>query len=295
MKKLKNFILGGTVRDFLADLFFLALGSALYAFAFVYFIDPQRISPGGVTGIAAVINHSLPVLPTGAIIIAINIPILTLGFLKVGGKFIFKTIFVTLLSSSFIDIFARVLPTYQGERLVAALFGGVLIGLGLAFVMLRGSTTGGTDILAKVLRLKFPYFSMGRLMLFLDGIVIIIATFSYGDLETALYSAIYLVVHSYTLDTFLYGSDTGRLLFIVTNKAEEIATALFESINRGVTLLPAKGGYKNEQRQIILCAMRSQEVDKAVKTVKKTDADAFTVVTLTGGVFGRGFEKKYDM
>ena len=194
-----------------------------------------------------------------------------------------------------IDFFAKVCPIYKGERLLAAIFGGVLVGLGLALVMLRGGTTGGTDVLAKVLRIKFPYFSMGRMVLILDGVVVLVAAITYKDLETALYSVVTLFASSKMLDALLYGSDIGKFLFIVTNRSKEVADAIFKATDRGVTILPAKGGYKNEDRELLLCALRNQEVDKAVKTVKNTDPEAFTVVTVTGGVFGEGFEKKYDM
>ncbi|MBQ4154009.1 MAG: YitT family protein [Clostridia bacterium] len=293
--KIKTLFNGESLKDILIDLLFLVVGSVVYAFGVVYFVDPHKISPGGITGIAAVVNYLLPFLPIGLLILIFNIPIITLGFLRVGGKFIFKTLFVTLISSVIIDVFDRFLPVYEGERLIAAIFGGVLIGLGLSLVMLRGGTTGGTDVLAKVIRIKYPYFSMGRLVLILDGIIVIIASITYKDLETALYSAITLFASAQMLDAVLYGSDAGRFLFIVTNKTKEISDAIFEATDRGVTILPAKGGYKNENREVVLCALRKPEVDKAVKTVKVTDPEAFTIVTVTGGVFGEGFEKKYDM
>lgn len=276
-------------------MFFLITGSVLYAFAFAYFVDPNKISPGGVTGVAAVINYITECIPTGVAIIILNIPIIFLGFYKIGGKFIIKTIFTTLFSSVMIDIFEKFLPNYGGERLIAAIFGGVLLGLGLGLIMLRGGTTGGTDVLAKVLRIKFPYLSMGRLILTLDGVVIAVAAIVYKDLETALYSIVTIFASSKMLDAVLYGSDKGKLLLIVTNKPKEVANALFDKTDRGVTVVNAKGGYSCEERQLLLCAMRNQEVDSAVKTVKNTDSAAFTIVTVTGGVFGEGFEKKFDM
>lgn len=293
--KVKSLFNGESLKDILVDLLFLVVGSVVFAFGVVYFVDPHKISPGGITGIATVINYLFPFLPIGILLLIFNVPIIFLGYLKVGGRFIFKTLFVTVISSLIIDLFDNYLPSYEGERLIAAIFGGVLIGLGLSLVMLRGGTTGGTDVLAKVMRIKYPYFSMGRLVLILDGIVVIVASITYRDLETALYSAITLFASSQMLDAVLYGSDAGRFLFIVTNKPEEISEAIFNATDRGVTILPAKGGYKNEQREVVLCALRKPEVDKAVKTVKVTDPDAFTIVTVTGGVFGEGFEKKYDM
>lgn len=295
MDSLKKVLKKSDLRDGIFDVFLFILGAAIYSFSFVYFIEPHKISPGGLTGISAIINYLFPVIPVGMILFTLNIPVIILGFYKVGGRFIIKTLFVTAIISFFIDLFSNIISPYKGERLIAALFGGVLIGFGLALVMLRGGTTGGTDVLAKIMRIKFPFFSMGRMVLALDGLVVIFAAITYKNLETALYSVVTLFASAKMLDAVLYGSDTGKFLFIVTNKSESVSAAIFDAINRGVTIIPAKGGYKNEHRTLLLCALRNVEVDKAIKTVKSADDTAFTVVTVTGGVFGRGFEKKYDM
>lgn len=265
------------------------LGSAFYAFGFCFFIEPNNISPGGVTGIAAILNYIFG-LPTGLMLFVLNIPLLILGFKKIGGSFIVKTLFVTLVTSLFIDSFAYFMPSFYGDRLLASLFGGVLSGLGLATVMLRGATTGGVDILAKVIRLKYPYLSMGRLVLILDGFVILLATICYGDIETALFTVVSIFVSSKVMDTILYGVDKGRLIFIVTTKGKEMTSALFDNIGRGTTVVSALGGYNRQQKEMLLCAVRQQEVNRAVNTIKKTDPEAFTIVTLTGGIFGFGFE-----
>ena len=265
------------------------LGSAFYAFGFCFFIEPNNISPGGVTGIAAILNYIFG-LPTGLMLFVLNIPLLILGFKKIGGSFIVKTLFVTLMTSVLIDAFSFFMPSFYGDRLLAALFGGVLSGLGLATVMLRGATTGGVDILAKVIRLRYPYLSMGRLVLILDGFVILIATICYGDIETALFTVVSIFLSSKVMDTILYGVDKGRLIFIVTTKGGELTSALFESVNRGTTVVSALGGYNRQEKEMLLCAVRQQEVNKAVNTIKNTDPEAFTIVTLTGGIFGFGFE-----
>lgn len=275
----------------LVDYACFVLGSAFYAFGFCYFIEPNHISPGGVTGIAAVL-HVWFAAPTGLTLFLLNIPILALGFWKIGGSFIGKTLFVTVTTSLLIDLFSAVLPAFEGDRLLAAIFGGALSGLGLATVMLRGATTGGIDVIAKVLRLKFPYLTMGRLVLLLDGFVILLATFCYRDMETALFTALSIFVSSKVMDTILYGADQGRLIFIVTTNGSAMATALFQAVNRGTTVLPASGGYRGETRQMLLCAVRKQEVTRAVHTVRQTDPDAFTVVSVTGGIFGYGFEQE---
>lgn len=267
------------------------LGSACYSFGFAFFINPNHISPGGLTGIAAIVNYLFS-LPTGLVLFLLNIPVLLLGYFKISGKFIFKTLLVTAFISAFIDLFAASIPVFQGERLLAAIFGGAVSGLGLAVVMLRGATTGGVDVIAKVLRLKFPYLSMGRLVLILDGFVVALAAVCYRDIETALYTMVSLFVSSKVMDAILYGADKGRLLFIITSRGTEIANALFQSVRRGVTVVSVEGGYHRQSREMLMCALRQQEVNRAVNTVRETDPAAFTVVTLTGGILGQGFEQR---
>lgn len=282
---------GAKLLEGITDYIFFLLGSAIYAFGFSFFIEPNHISPGGVTGIASIVNYFFG-LPTGAVLFLLNIPILFFGFKKIGGKFLFKTLFVTALTSVFIDLFAKFLPAFYGERLLAAIFGGLLSGLGLALVMLRGGTTGGIDVIAVILRQKFPYLSVGRLILILDSIVITLAAFSYREIETALFAAIAIFVSIKVIDALLYGADKGRFIFIVTSKGNNVSKAIFQNIKRGVTVVPSYGGFALAKNQTLLCAVRQTEVNRAIQTIKTTDPDAFTVVTLTGGIFGRGFEQR---
>lgn len=280
---------GNTVKRSIIDYLFFLAGSALYAFGFAYFIEPNNISPGGLTGIAAIINYLL-YLPTGAVLFCLNIPLLILGFKKMGSNFVIKTLFVTAVTSVLIDLFAAVLPDFKGERLLAAIFGGALSGFGLSLVMLRGATTGGIDIIAVILKQKFPYLGIGRLVLILDSIVITLAAVCYREIESALFAVVAIFISGNLLDAMLYGSDKGRLVFIVTNKGREVAKAIFNEINRGVTILPSYGAYENKNNQTLICALKVNEVDNAIKTVSQADPNAFTVVTVTGGIFGRGFK-----
>ena len=280
---------GNAVKRSVIDYLFFLSGSALFAFGFAYFIEPNNISPGGLTGIAAIINYLLG-LPTGAVLFCLNIPLLILGFKKMGSSFIIKTIFATAVTSVLIDFFAAVLPEFKGERLLAAIFGGALAGFGLSLVMLRGATTGGIDIIAVILKQKFPYLGIGRLVLILDSVVIALAAICYREIESALFAVVTIFISGNLLDAMLYGSDKGRLIFIVTSNGGEVAKAIFKNINRGVTVLPSYGAYENKNNQTLICALKVNEVDNAIKTVSATDPEAFTVVTVTGGIFGRGFK-----
>ena len=280
---------GNAVKRNIIDYVFFLAGSALYAFGFTYFIEPNNISPGGLTGIAAIINYLLK-LPTGAVLFCLNIPLLILGLKKMGSKFVIKTLFVITVTSVLIDFFSLILPDFKGDRLLAAIFGGALSGFGLSLVMLRGATTGGIDIIAVALKQKFPYLGIGRLVLILDSIVITLAAICYKELETALFAVVAIFISGNLLDSMLYGSDKGRLVFIVTKNGKEVAKAIFENINRGVTILPSYGAFENKNNETLICALKVNEVDNAIKTVSQVDPNAFTVVTVTGGTFGRGFK-----
>lgn len=280
---------GIAVKKTIIDYIFFLAGSALYAFGFVFFIEPNNISPGGFTGIAAIINFLLG-LPTGAVLFFLNLPVLVLGYKKMGGNFLVKTLFVTAVTSLLIDLFSTFLPDFNGDRLLAAIFGGALSGFGLSLVMLKGGTTGGIDIIAVVLKQKFPFLGIGRLVLILDSIVITLAAICYREIESALFAVVAIFISGNLLDAMLYGSDKGRLIFIVTNKGAQVANAIFKNINRGVTILPSYGAYENKDNQTLICALKVNEVDNAIKTVSVADPGAFTVVTVTGGIFGRGFK-----
>lgn len=288
MIKLKKRSRNAVKRSILDYIFFLA-GSALYAFGFVFFIEPNNISPGGFTGIAAIINYLFD-LPTGAVLFCLNIPVLLLGLKKMGGKFVIKTLFIISVISVLIDFFSALLPAFHGDRLIAAIFGGALSGFGLSLVMLRGATTGGIDIIAVALKQKFPFLGIGRLVLILDSIIITLAAICYKEIESALFAVVAIFISGNLLDAMLYGSDKGRLIFIVTNKGSQVSKAIFENLNRGVTILPSYGAFENKSNETLICALKVNEVDNALKTVSVTDPNAFTVVTVTGGIFGRGFK-----
>lgn len=280
-----------TVESIIVDYIFFLVGSALFAFGFSFFIFPNNISPGGLTGVAAIINYTLS-LPTGAVLFFINVPVLLLGFKRMGVHFLIKTLFVTVVSSVLIDFFIYVLPPFTGDRFLAAIFGGALSGFGIALVMLRGGTTGGVDVIAVILKRKFPFLSIGRLVLILDSIVIALAAVCYREIESALFAVVSIFISGKVLDTMLYGADKVRLIFIVTNKANKVSAAIFEGVNRGVTVLPSYGGFEMKSNKTLMCALRYNEVDLAIKAVRSVDENAFTIVAVAGGIFGRGFEEK---
>ena len=274
------------------DLLIVTAGVSIYALALTVFLSPNRVSPGGVTGLASVLS-TLVHLPIGILTIAFNLPLIIWGFIKVGAKFIVRTSIAIFIMSVIIDLFDAILPKYNDDILLATLYGGFLSGIGLALVFLRGSSTGGTDIAAKIISSRFPRFSIGKMVLMLDAIVIIVSTVVYQSFETALYTILTIFISSKVIDGIIYGADKGKLVMIVTSYPNEIKQAIFDSLERGVTILPAKGGYKGDDRSVVMCAVRINEATKLHRIVSECDRSAFIIVTEAGEIRGEGFEKTY--
>ncbi len=279
-----------SVKKNITDILFYIVGCGIYSAAIVLFAEPNEISPGGLTGIGLLLNHFFS-LPTGVMTFVLNIPLIILGFVKFGARFIVGTAVATGIMSISLDAAAYILTPYYTDGILAAVFGGIMMGTGLSLVLLRGATTGGADIAAKLINSRFPYLSMGKIILALDLAVVSVSALAYGNFESGLYSVIALYVSSHALDTLLYGADRGKLIHIVTNKPKEISDEVFKKLHRGLTILPAKGGYTGEERSVLLCAMRPSEVSGLQRLIRNVDPEAFLVVSDAGAILGLGFKK----
>lgn len=266
----------------------LTLGAALYASAVEVFLGPLKISPGGLAGVAAALNY-ITSAPTGLLIIVFNIPLIILGFFKLGGSFMAKTALAVLISSTFIDAISSFKISIFNDKVVCSAFGGFLMGLGLGLVMLVGASTGGVDIAVKLINKRFN-ISIGRAFLLIDGFVIIFASIIYSDFQSALYSVITILVSSKTLDLILYGNSDSRVFFIITSNRELLSSELINSAGRGVTILNAQGGYTGKNSHMLLCVARNNEINKVRNTIKETDKDAFFFIVNAGDVIGKGFQ-----
>lgn len=278
------------MKVFLLDFASFLIGSIIYSVAVLIFLSPNEISPGGVTGIATVLNYLFS-LPIGAVVFIINIPLLAFGYFKFGKGFIFKTAFATLCVSLVLDISEAFLPKLHIDLILASVFGGSLMGLGISIIMLRGSTTGGVDIIAKLINRKYPHLSVGRLMLCVDAVVVTAASFVYKNTQSALYSVIALYASSKIMDLMLYGSDKGKIVYIISSKTQDIVSDILTVIGRGVTIIDVIGGFMGDKRQMIMCTVRRNEVHAVFKSARKHDNGAFIVVAEAGEIFGEGFKK----
>ncbi len=278
------------ILDLAVDNIFWIVGCVLYALAINIFNVPNNIAQGGFSGLAIVINY-LSGFPVGTVNLLLNIPILILAWIFIGKKFVAKTLWVTILLSTAIDVTAMIVPyEYTGDKLLASIFSGALLGAGVAIVAARGSTTGGTDVLSKLLRLPFPHMSYGKLVMFSDMVVIAISAIVFRSIESALYAAIVIFVSSKVIDYILYGMGKSKMLMIITEKADEVSKAIITQSPRGVSIIPATGAYTGEEKNMLVCVLRSNEVSSVIKLIKSIDPNTFTIITEANEIIGKGFK-----
>ena len=280
-------------RMYAADLAVITAGAAVYALSVGFFTAPNDIAPGGVTGIATMLNHLFST-PVGAISFLLNIPLFIWGAVGLGMRFIVRTVFAVSLASVFIDAFSLVGASYHGDLIIAAIFGGILSGFGLGLILFREGSTGGTDIIARCLNRRFPYISVGNIVFISDAVVVALSAIVYGRLENALYAVITIFVSSKMIDAVVFGfsRDNGKLLIIVTALPEDVRLVLTGRENRGVTLISAVGGYSLSYRGVILCAVHPHDVFRVRNAVLSVDDSAFIVTAPATAISGKGFSDK---
>lgn len=288
----KKFDLETTVVDYAVML----AGAVVYAISVVVFTAPNDIAPGGLTGVATMLNYMFG-LPIGVLVLLMNVPLFVWGAVENGISFLTKTIIGTIFTSVFIDVLTPLMSAYTGDKILVAIFGGILNGIGLEMIFMRGGSTGGTDIVALNLHKYFPYFSTGNLIFIADAIVLVMVFFVYNSIESVLYAVVTIFFSIKVIDTISYGiaRDNGKLMFIITDKYKEICNMIMNENERGITLLDGEGAYSGKLKRIIMCAVRSHQVYKITNTVKNADKNAFIIVTTAGSIKGKGFIEKTDI
>lgn len=296
MKKteLKEKFTKEAVKGGATDMLFWLAGCSCYAFSTAMFTAPNHIAAGGATGLAIVLNYVVPQIPIGSWSFIINIPLFILAWRVIGLKFIFRSAIVTVMLSAIIDVFSLFIPAYTGNPLLAVVFGGVCNGAGLALIFLRGATSGGSDILARVLRTKIQYIPMGRMILFIDCIVILVSGFVFKSLESVLYALIVVFISSKTIDSILYRTGSGKLLMVVTDNARKMSDAITSEMHRGVTLLPVRGGYTGKEKSMLIIAVRNNQVSTAYRIIHEFEPKPFIIISDAGEILGEGFKRGLD-
>lgn len=275
-------------KQHMIDISCYVTGSVLYALSVSVFSTPHDIAPGGTAGLG-IIAHALFDIPVGTVVLLLNLPLLIAAFFCLGKRYTLRSAAVIVLSSIVIDVTAPLLPAFQGERLLAALCGGLLAGVGIGMIMLRGASTGGSDIAAGLLQRWRPHLSLGRLILAVDAAVVALSAVVFGELAAALYAAVQVFVSSLMIDHVVYGREEGRLLLVVSGRPQALCEAVTTRLLRGVTVLDAKGGYTGERTALLLCAISRTQVPHFKEMVYEIDPAAFVMVVTTRQVLGEGF------
>ena len=270
--------LGGTI-----------LGSLIMAFGVASFLLPNQLSSGGVSGITTIIYYLLNI-PMGSMIILINLPLFIFAAYRIGKEFFVKSLIGTVSLSLFIDILDKY-PPVTTDRFLASIYGGVIIGIGTAIILKVGSSTGGTELVTNLIKTYNPYISMSRYLTIIDIVIVTLNVIFLGQIEIGLYSAIAIYLYGKMVDIIFEGIYFTKLLFIISDKNQEISDAIVNEVKRGVTGLYGKGMYKDKEKLILICAASRRDVYKIKDLARRIDKRSFIVVANAREVVGKGFKQ----
>ena len=263
------------------------IGTMITGFGVGVFLTPNKIVGGGATGLSTLLYHTFGFEP-GLSFFVINIIFLVLGLKVLGKDFVLKTLVGTFCISIFVQIFSYIKVPVSNLTL-ATLYGGALYGIGIGLSFAAGASTGGTDILGRIIQTKFSHIPIGKLLLFVDGVIITVSLIIFKDVELVLYGITALLISSYTIDFVISKLNVSRLAFVITDKGEEISRKLVTTSPRGVTLIDVKGMYTNTEKQMLFCALKESEAEEFQKKILEIDNTAFIVFSESQRIKGNGF------
>ena len=277
------------VRRLFFSYLWITLASAVYALGFDWCYVPNQIGFGGITGVGQIVNHFLPIAPIGGVVIVLNVPLFLLGWRLLGGHLLFSSLYAMFISSVFVDLFAALIPFQSMDPMLATIFGGLLIGLSLGVVLLQGATTGGTDLLARLLKLKISWLPMGKLLMAVDLVVIAAVALTFQNFSSALYGVVSLYIASVSMDMVLYGMDQAKVAYIISSYPKEVSQAILGELDRGVTVLHGMGAWSGEEKKVLLCAFKQRQIVPLKRIIRAIDPEAFLIVCNAHEVLGDGF------
>ena len=280
-------------KEYAIDFLCFLIGSALYAGAISIFIKPNSLVTGGLSGISIIIN-ALTDFPIGISIFILNVPLFLAGFKALGKSFVFKSLIATALVSIFTDLFSSLLPEFRSDKILTSIAGGLLCGMGLSLVFIRGGSTGGADIIGKIVNSKFKHIAIGRVMMVFDFAVILISLIVFKKVENALYSALMIGISTYAVDYFIYGSRSGKILLVFTKNSKELSRKINTSAHRGATIVPAIGAFSGSERAMLIIALKNHEITKMHSLIFESDKEAFVTILDAREIIGKGFNKNYE-
>lgn len=279
---------GEIVTKRFGDYVMITIAAIIYAISISLFLDPNNIAPGGVTGVAILINRFVNI-PVGTLYFMINIPIVVLGLWKFGIRFIISTMYAIGAVTVCTNFMAK-FSAMTDDLLIAAVIGGGLLAISLAMIFKAGATTGGSDIIVKVMRLRWRHMKTGMLFLISDAVVVLASWAVFHDLTVAFYAGVTVVVDSLVMDFVLYGADEAKLIYIITDTPAKIKARIMEELDITATIIDGKGAYTQEKKEVIMVVMRKQMAPMAQEIVKEEDPKAFMIITSASEIFGEGYK-----
>lgn len=264
------------------------IGCILMALGTALFLLPNQLSSGGFAGISTIIYYLFN-MPLGITMLILNIPLIILTIIKVGKEIAIKGIFGTIVLSTFIDIFEKLKPLTE-DRLLACIYGGILVGLGTAIVLKANASTGGTDLLSYIVRAFKPHFKISNLIVIVDITIVFLNVLFFKEVEIGLYSAIAIYLMGKMIDIVFEGVYFTKMMFIVSNKYKEIAQVIGQKLDRGSTAIYAKGTYTREKKMVLWCVASRGEVVKIKQIAQEIDPRAFIVISNAREAWGKGFK-----
>lgn len=272
----------------LLDIIKTAIGCALFALGFDLFLMPSGMNAGGLSGLAMIFVHVTNVGTVGLVSALMNIPLFVLGGMKIGRKFFLGSLLGMLFSSVFIDLFS-ILPIPQVEPLIGAVYGGLVCGIGLGFVFAAGVSTGGSDIIVRLLKLKWRHVPIGVISMCFDACVAVLTGIVYRDVSSALYTGIAIYITGKIIDMVVYSFDYSKVALIITKEYEQVAQVISDKLERGATYLYGEGTYSRKETKVVLTAVKKQQIAELKELVVDIDPDAFIIVQEAHQVLGDGF------
>lgn len=280
----------GNLKKYIIEILGTIIGSAIMAFGVASFLLPNQLSSGGISGIATITYYLLNI-PMGTMIMIINVPLFIFAGYKIGKEFFIKSLIGTISLSVFIDLLDKY-PPVTTDRFLASIYGGVIIGIGTAIILKVNSSTGGSELIANLIKSYNPYISMSRYLTLIDIIIVALNVVFLGHIEIGLYSAIAIYLYGKLVDIIFEGVYFTKLLFIISDKNEEISKAIVNEVRRGVTGLYGKGMYKDKEKLVLICAASRRDVYKIKDLARQIDKKSFIVVANAREVLGKGFKEE---
>ena len=277
------------VKHLIVQFIQIVVGTALVAGSTSLFLLPNQLSSGGFSGIATIVYYLLNI-PLGTTVLVLNIPLFIMSLIKNGKHFFLNAIVGTAVLSIFLNVFEKLKPITT-DRFLACIYGGIIAGIGTAIILKANASTGGTDLLTQIIKAYKPNIRISNLLVILDTIIVAANVIFFKELEIGLYSAITIYIMGKMLDIFFEGIDFAKIVYIISQKNDEIAEQIGNQIKRGSTSLYGKGMYKKQDREVLFCVASRNEVREIRKIVKDIDSNAFIVITNAREVFGEGFKE----